>query len=489
LALVEGIQPRVLNLVELLNYFLLHRKEVVFRRTKHDLEKAKERAHILEGLHKCLANIDAVIKTIKNSANREEAQKNLMRRFKLTEIQANAILETKLSALAKLERKKIEDELKEIKIKIKELVAILKSPQKIKEVIKKELAQLKENFGDERKTRFHIHQVGEIAEEDLIPAEETIITLTQGGYIKRLNPATYKIQKRGGKGILGMKTIGEDIVEHFICANTHDNLLFFSDSGKVFQTPVYEIPEGQRVAKGRGLLNFLEISTQEKVLSLMPLSKKEKDSTKYLVICTKDGIIKKTAISEFENVRRSGLIAITLKKGDLLRKVSKTTGLDEIILVTKKGQSIRFKEKEIRPMGRVASGVKGIRPRKNDEVVGMDVIKMQISNGKLQIDKKRKDYLLVVTENGYGKRTDLKEYRLQGRGGTGIKTAKITSKTGSLVASRVLLGGEEDLIVISQKGQVIRTKISSIPILSRPTQGVRIMKLEEEDKVASATCI
>jgi len=489
LALVEGIQPRVLNLVELLNYFLLHRKEVVFRRTKHDLEKAKERAHILEGLHKCLANIDAVIKTIKNSANREEAQKNLMRRFKLTEIQANAILETKLSALAKLERKKIEDELKEIKIKIKELVAILKSPQKIKEVIKKELAQLKENFGDERKTRFHIHRVGEIAEEDLIPAEETIITLTQGGYIKRLNPATYKIQKRGGKGILGMKTIGEDIVEHFICANTHDNLLFFSDSGKVFQTPVYEIPEGQRVAKGRGLLNFLEISTQEKVLSLMPLSKKEKDSTKYLVICTKDGIIKKTAISEFENVRRSGLIAITLKKGDLLRKVSKTTGLDEIILVTKKGQSIRFKEKEIRPMGRVASGVKGIRPRKNDEVVGMDVIKMQISNGKLQIDKKRKDYLLVVTENGYGKRTDLKEYRLQGRGGTGIKTAKITSKTGSLVASRVLLGGEEDLIVISQKGQVIRTKISSIPILSRPTQGVRIMKLEEEDKVASATCI
>jgi len=489
LALVEGIQPRVLNLVELLNYFLLHRKEVVYLRTKYDLEKAKERAHILEGLHKCLANIDAVIKTIKNSANREEAQKNLMRRFKLTEIQANAILETKLSALAKLERKKIEDELKEIKIKIKELVAILKSPQKIKEVIKKELAQLKENFGDERKTRFHIHRVGEIAEEDLIPAEETIITLTQGGYIKRLNPATYKIQKRGGKGILGMKTIGEDIVEHFICANTHDNLLFFSDSGKVFQTPVYEIPEGQRVAKGRGLLNFLEISTQEKVLSLMPLSKKEKDSTKYLVICTKDGIIKKTAISEFENVRRSGLIAITLKKGDLLRKVSKTTGLDEIILVTKKGQSIRFKEKEIRPMGRVASGVKGIRPRKNDEVVGMDVIKMQISNGKLQIDKKRKDYLLVVTENGYGKRTDLKEYRLQGRGGTGIKTAKITSKTGSLVASRVLLGGEEDLIVISQKGQVIRTKISSIPILSRPTQGVRIMKLEEEDKVASATCI
>jgi len=482
LALVEGIQPRVLNLVELLNFFIEHRKEVVFRRTKYDLEKARERAHILEGLHKCLANIDAVIKTIKNSANREEAQKNLMRRFKLTEIQANAILETKLSALAKLERKKIEDELKEIKVKIRELADILRSPQKIREVIKKELSSLKENFGDARKTKVHVSKIGEIAEEDLIPQEETIITLTQGGYIKRLNPAAYRIQKRGGKGILGMRTIGEDIVEQFISANTHDNLLFFSDSGKVFQTPVYEIPEGQRVAKGRGLLNFLEISTQEKILSLLPLSKREKDSTKYLVICTKDGIIKKTAIAEFENVRRSGLIAITLKKGDLLRKVSKSSGEDEIILVTKRGQSVRFKEKEIRPMGRTAAGVRGIRLKGNDEVIGMDIV--ETKNEKL----KTKNYLLVVTEKGYGKRTDLKEYRLQGRGGTGIKTAKITSKTGDLVASRVLFGEEEDLIVISQRGQVIRTKISSIPILSRPTQGVRIMRLEE-DKVASATCI
>ena len=280
-----------------------------------------------------------------------------------------------------------------------------------------------------------------------------------------------------------MRTIGEDIVEQFISANTHDNLLFFSDSGKVFQTPVYEIPEGQRVAKGRGLLNFLEISTQEKILSLLPLSKREKDSTKYLVICTKDGIIKKTAIAEFENVRRSGLIAITLKKGDLLRKVSKSSGEDEIILVTKRGQSVRFKEKEIRPMGRTAAGVRGIRLKGNDEVIGMDIIQSQ----RLKV-KSQKSYLLVVTEKGYGKRTDLKEYRLQGRGGTGIKTAKITSKTGDLVASRVLFGEEEDLIVISQRGQVIRTKISSIPILSRPTQGVRIMRLEE-DKVASATCI
>jgi len=485
LALVDGIQPRILNLVEILNYFILHRKEVVFRRTKFDLEKAKERAHILEGLHKCLAQIDAVIKTIKNSASREDAQKNLMRTFRLTEIQANAILETKLSALAKLERKKIEDELKEMRLRIKELSAILKSPQKIKEVVKKELKTLKENFGDARKTKVHLQKVGEIAEEDLIPAEETIITLTQGGYIKRINPETYRLQKRGGKGMLGMKTVGEDVVEHFLSANTHDNLLFFTDLGKVFRIPVYEIPEGTRVAKGRGLLNFLELSPEEKVLSLFPLGKKDETlGIKYLVIVTKDGIIKKTALEEFENVRRSGLIAITLKKGDLLRCVQKTTGDSEIILVTKRGQAIRFKEKEIRPMGRSAAGIRGIRLKGGDEVIGMDAIKLKVKSEKLKVN----DYLLVVTENGYGKRTDLKEYRLQGRGGAGIKTAKTTSKTGQIINSKVLIN-EEDLIVISRKGQVIRTEIKSIPVLSRATQGVRIMKLEEGDKVASATCI
>jgi len=486
LALVEGIQPRVLNLVEFLDYFILHRKEVVFRRVKYDLEKAKERTHILEGLNKCLTNIDAVISEIKQSDSREDAQKNLMKRFKLTEIQANAILETKLSALAKLERKKIEEELKEQRAKIKEFTAILKSPQKIKEVIRKELAQLKENFGDERKTKVRLQQVGEISEKDLIPREETIITLTQGGYIKRINPQTYKLQKRGGKGILGMKTIGEDIVEHFISANTHDELLFFTDSGKVFKTPVYEIPEGQRVAKGRGLLNFLEISPEEKVLCVMSLSKEELE--KYLVMVTKNGIIKKTAIIEFENVRKSGLIAITLKKGDALKNVEKSTGEDEIILVTKLGQAIRFKEKEIRLMGRTAAGVRGIRLKKGDEVIGMDIIKnpkSKFQNPKIKVEKQ---YLLVVTENGYGKRTDLKEYRLQGRGGAGIKTAKITQKTGDLVASKVLTA-EEDLIVISQRGQVIRAAISTISKLSRATQGVKIMKLEEEDKVASATCI
>jgi len=484
LALVEGIQPRVLNLPEILTYFIQHRQEVVYRRTKYDLERAKERAHILEGLVKAITHIDAVIKTIKTSKDRQEAQQNLMKKFKLTEIQANAILEMRLSQLAKLERKKLEEELREIQIKIKELSAILKSPQKIKEVIKKEIRILKENFGDERKTKVFFQKIGEIAEEDLIPLEETIITLTQGGYIKRINPKTYKIQKRGGKGILGMKTLQDDIVEHFLTAKTHDELFFFTDSGKVFKTFVYEIPEGTRVARGRGLLNFLEIGSQEKILSLFSLGKEDKESDiRYLVMVTKNGIIKKTALEEFENIRKSGLIAIKLKKDDLLRGVAKSSGQDEILLLTKKGQAIRFKEKEIREMGRQTAGLRAIRLKKGDEVIGMDIIKSQISKVKTQ------NYLLVVTEQGYGKRTALKEYRLQKKGGAGIKTVKITEKTGNIITARILFGDEEDLIVISQQGQVIRTKISQIPKLSRMAQGVRIMKLEKKDRVASATCI
>ncbi len=493
LALVDGIQPRVLNLADLLNYYLIHRKEVVIRRAKYDLKKAEERAHILEGLYKCLKNIDAVIKTIKESANREEAKKNLMKQFKLSEIQANAILETKLSALAKLERKKIEEELEAIKKQIAGLMALLNSPAKIKEAIKKELLEVKEKFGDERKTKIHSQGVGDITEEDLVPQEETIVTLTQGGYVKRINPDVYKIQKKGGKGILGMKTMGDDTVEHFLSVNTHDNLLFFTDSGKVFRTPAYEIPEAARVAKGRGISNFLEISSEEKVLSILPIGKEEAGSeVNYLVMATKNGVIKRTALKDFDNVRKSGLIAISLKKGDLLRSVKKTVGEDDIILVTKKGQCIRFKEADIRSMGRTASGVHGIRLKGGDEVVGMDNI-TKISKSKLQISNKteggeNKEYLLVVMEHGYGKRTDIDEYRRQTRGGSGVKTANVTPKTGNLVFAKVV-ADEEDLIVISQKGQVIRTAIVSISKLSRATQGVRIMKLDDGGSVASATCL
>ena len=485
LALVGKIQPKTLSLADALEYFLEHRKIVVERRTKYELKKAKEREHILEGLHKCLAEIDEVIKVIKRSENREEALKNLMKRFKLTKIQANAILETKLSALAKLERKRIEEELKGLKEKIKEYDAILKSPKKIKEIVKQELNSAKKEFGDERRTKVYVQKVGEFAEEDLIPQEETIITLTRGGYIKRVNPSLYRKQRRGGKGFMGLKTVGDDIVEHFLSAQTHDKLFFFTDSGKVFQIPSYEIPEGSRVAKGRGLLNFLEISSDDRILTLFSLGdKNQKEDFNFLVMATKNGIIKKTSLDDFSNVRRSGLIAISLKKGDALRQVSKTSGNDEIVLVTKKGQSIRFKEKEIRAMGRTASGIRGIRLKKGDEVVGMDIIRLKKDDEK-QISKK---YLMVVMENGYGKRTELKEFKSQKRGGMGIKAAKINKKTGE-IASFKILKDEEDLIVISQSGHVIRTKIKSISKLGRATQGVRIMKMGGDDKIASAAFI
>jgi DNA gyrase subunit A len=483
LALVDGIQPKVLSLPDFLSYFLDHRKEVVTRRTKYKLEKAKDRAHILEGLAKCLSKIDDVIKTIKKSANRQDAHKNLMKKFKLTSRQAEAILETKLAALARLERKKVEDELKELKAEIKRLAAILKSPIKIKGVIKKELKQTKEEFADERRTKVNVQRVGEFTLEDLIPQERTLITLTQGGYIKRLKPSTYKRQRRGGKGILGMKTVGEDIVEHFFLANTHDSLLFFTDSGKVFEIPAYEIPESTRVAKGRGLLNFLELSSEEKVLAVFSLESDEKQlENKHLVMVTKNGIIKKTKLEKFKNVRRSGLKAISLKKGDVLRKVKATEGNNEVILVTQKGQSIRFHEKDVRSMGRAASGVMGIRLKKGDEVIGMEIVTSKPKKAKV------KEYLLVIMENGYGKRTDLREYKAQRRGGGGIKTANVTEKTGEIITSR-LLTDEKDLIVVSQKAQVIRTKISQISKLSRATQGVKIMKLDKEDKVASIICI
>jgi len=492
IALVDGIQPKILSLTDVLSCFITHHKEVVIRRTKYDLKKAKERAHILRGLSIALAKIDAVIRTIKSSENREVAKKKLMRRFKLTQIQANAILEIKLQTLVKMEREKIEAELVQKKKEIKELNAVLKSSRKVKQVMKKELTQIKEKFGDERKTKVFVKKVGEFTLEDLIPEQDTIITLTKDGYIKRVNPKVYKVQKRGGKGILGMQTMHDDIVSHFILANTHDSLLFFTDSGKVFSIPAYEIQKGKRVARGRSLVNFLDLSNEEKVLSLMTFGDKDKEENiKYLVMVTKNGIIKRTDLAEFENIRKSGLIAISLKKGDLLRKVAKTSGADEIILVTKKGQSIRFREIDIRAMGRNASGVRGIRLKKEDEVVGMEVIEARKKpepdnkKGKAKMQLR----LLVVTQSGYGKKTDLEEYSLQKRGGSGVKTANINSKTGNIVDARIIDGKEEDLIVISQQGQVIRTKIGSIPILSRATQGVRIMRLGEGDRVASATCI
>jgi len=363
-------------------------------------------------------------------------------------------------------------------------------------VIKTELAYLKAKFGDERRTKVFASPVGEFKEEDLIPEEDCIITLTEGGYIKRMNPKNYKAQLRGGKGVSGITTREEDEVKYLASVNTHDNLLFFTNTGRVFQTKSYEIPEASRVARGQAVVNFLELGPKEEVSALVALKENLKNKKKgevktaagigeenYLVMATKNGIIKKTAIGDFANVRRSGLIAIGLDKDDLLRWVKPSSGTDEIILVTAKGQSVRFKEKDARSMGRAAGGVRGLRLKKGDIVVGMDVISTKVKAGNA------KPELLVVMENGYGKKTELKQFKIQRRGGSGIKAAQVTPKTGQIVVAKILAGGEEDIIAISQHGQVIRTSLSSISLLGRATQGVRIIKLDEGDKVASVTCL
>lgn len=476
LALVDGIQPKILCLSEVLNLYLSHKKEVVLRRTKFDLERAKERSHILDGLMIALANIDEVIKIIKKSEDREDAKNNLIKRFKLTERQAIAILEMKLQNLAKLETTKIEKELKELKQKIKELNLILQNPKKLKELIKKELKEAQEKYQDKRRTRVIALKPGEIGQEELIPKAETIIILTREGFIKRMKPSLYKTQKRGGKGIMGLEINEEDMVEHFLIANTLSKLLFFTDSGKVFQCPVWEIPEMGRTAKGRGLLNFLEVSSIEKVLSLISYSKEDEKEQEYLVLVTRNGIIKKTELQTFQNVRKNGLTAIRLDKQDSLCAAKLINKDKEIILLTKKGKAIRFKEGDIRSMSRIAAGVKGIRLGKDDEVIGIDVIESQ-------------NYLLVITENGYGKRVKQSEFKVQRRGGSGVKAGNVTDKTGEIVFSKIIDKEQKELIVISKKGQVIRISIDSISIIGRIASGVRIMKLEKGDKVATAICL
>jgi len=476
LALVDGLQPKTLSLSEILILYLKHKEEVVLRRTKFDLERAKEKAHILEGLMIAIGNIDAVIKTIKNSESREKAKDNLIKKFKLTERQAIAILEMRLQNLAKLEREKIESELKELKKRIKELRLILEKPKELKKLIKKELQELKEKYQDKRKTRVVFSQPGEIGQEEIIQEAETLIILTQDGFIKRVKPSLYRTQQRGGRGVTSAGVSAEDVVSHFLIANTLDKLLFFTDSGKVFQSPVWEIPEMSRIAKGRGLINFLEITPHEKILTLIPF--KKEDEGKYLVLATKNGIIKKIELSALKNVRRNGLAVMKLTKDDLLAGAIIINKGDEIILLTKKGKTIRFKEREVRVMGRMASGIRAIKLTTDDKVVALDAICLK---------EKEKRYLLIITEKGYGKRTKIEEYRIQKRGGSGIKAARITEKTGEIIFSKIVKEEEGDLIIISQKGQLIRIPLNSISIVSRATSGVRLIKLGEGDKVASAT--
>ncbi|MFA6097263.1 MAG: DNA gyrase subunit A [Candidatus Paceibacterota bacterium] len=481
LALVEGIQPRVLNLKMVLEYFIKYREEVVRRRTQFELDRAKERAHILEGLSIALDHIDAIIKTIKKSPTKEEAHTALMKNFKLSDKQADAILEMKLQALAGLERKKIKDELEEKRLLIKNLEAILKSRAKVLGIIKTELAEIREKYSDERRTKVFRNAIGEFSQEDLIPSEDVIVTITKEGYIKRMSPQIYHVQHRGGKGVIGATMKEEDVVEHFFTTNTHNNLLFFTNMGRVFQTKAYDIPASTRTAKGQAIVNFLQLSQEEDVTAVVSLASKEE--IKFLVMATKNGIIKKTEIEEFSNVRRSGLIAINLKKGDELRWVKPSGGSDEITVVAFNGQSIRFKEKDIRSMGRNASGVNAMRLKPSVEVVSMDVIP----------SSKTKDtrYILTVTENGFGKMSDLKYYKVQRRSGSGIKTAIINNKTGKLIGAKEIEESavEKDLIIVSRKGQIIRIPISSIAKSGRATQGVRIMRLDPSDKIASITVI
>jgi len=495
LGLVDGLQPQVLSLKDILEQYIGYRKIVVTRRTQFDLTRAKEREHILEGLKEALDHIDAIITTIRKSPTKEEAHKNLKEKFKFSDAQATAILEMRLQALAGLERQKVEDELEEKRKLIRELEAILKDPKKVSEVIQRELVGIKEKYGDERRTKVFVSPVGEFKEEDLVPQEECIILLTQGGYVKRMNPKNYKAQKRGGKGMIGMTTREEDVVEHLATVTTHDNLLFFTNTGRVFQTKAFEIAEGSRVAKGQAIVNFLQLGPGERVTALVAIKDSLKNIKKggnggnvetednFLVMTTRNGIIKKTAIEDFINVRRSGLIAMNLNKGDELCWARATSGQDEIILVTAKGQSIRFKEKDVRPMGRSAAGVRGILLKKEDKVVGMEILpaRLRSQNAKME--------LLVLTENGYGKKTDVKQFKIQHRGGSGIKAGQVTAKTGKIVIAQILKPDEEELIAMSEKGQTIRTSLASISSLGRATQGVRIMKLEAGEKVATATCL
>ena len=489
LALRDGLKPDVMSIKDFLSVFIGHRETIVRRRATFDLNKAKERAHILEGLVLALDVIDKIIATIKKSADKEEAHKNLVKNFKLSGLQATAILEMRLQSLASLEREKIEDELKEKKKIIEELTLLLKSPAKIKKVIKDELNEVKEKFGDKRRTKLVSGGLKDFKAEDLIPQEEAIITMSEDGYIKRLAPNTFKVQKRGGSGIIGSDVEGEDVLTHFIRAKTHDNILFFTDKGVVFQTKVYEIPVGSRVAKGKSIQNFLEIPADSKVnavVSYETQAKKQgrkeaeeapKDESLALAMVTREGVIKKTVLADFTNVRRNGIIAIKLRTGDQLKWVKIVKPKDEIIICTSDGRSIHFKESDARAMGRTASGVRAINLKKEDEVSSFDVISPDV-----------KGMLLVVMANGFAKQTSIKEYKVQHRGGSGIATAKITDKTGELVSSHIVTN-ETELIAISAKGQIIRTEIKSIRETGRSAQGVRIMRLKPGDKVAATVCL
>ena len=476
-ALVDGV-PQTLSLKSLLSEFIDHRVVIVRRRTEFDLRKAKDREHILLGLKKALDHIDRVISVIRASKDTATAKLNLMKEFKFSDLQATAILEMKLQKLAGLERKNIELELKEKQELIKELESLLANPKKMLKVIEEELKDIKEKYKDDRRTRIVKGGVKAINEEDLIPEKESVLVFTKGGYVKRTDPSEYKNQKRGGVGVVDIETKEEDFVTMFVSANTHSDLLFFTNRGKAYQIKMYDIPEGKRATKGKSIMNFMALEGDEKVTSILPIDKETKKTIEHLMMVTKMGVTKKVSAESFKDVRRSGLIAIKLDKEDELEAVLAVVKGDDIMLATTLGQSIRFKESDVREMGRSAGGVRAIKLSKGDFVVGVD----RIPKGETALA------LLTLSSNGLGKKTNIKEYKTQNRGGSGIKTAKVTPKTGKLIVAKIV-GDENEIIAVSQKGQVIRVDLKSIPTSGRQTQGVTIMKLHAGDSIASIACL
>jgi DNA gyrase subunit A len=479
LALVDGIKPSVLTLKNILEEYLKHRQVVIKRRTEFELRKAKERLHILEGLLVALDSIDSVIETIKKSQSRDAAEKNLIAKFKLSKIQANAILEMRLSVLAKLESDKIKNEYEEIKKLISKLENILANPEQILKIIKDEILELKAKFDNVRRTKIVDQAIDNLEQEDLIPNERVIICFTNGNYVKRLPVDAYRAQLRGGKGVLGMATKEEDIVQHLLVANNHDTILYFTNKGRVFSSKAFEILQSSRQSKGQAVVNLLQIAPDETITGLIKLSDTSK--MKYLLMATKNGLVKKTPITAFSKVRKSGLIAIKLRKDDELKWVKPTSGENQIIIVSKKGQSIRFWEKDCRPMGRSTTGIRGIKLRAADSVVGMDIVHTS--------DKNQNCDLLIVTERGTGKRTALLHYPIQRRGGIGLRTARLSAKTGDIIQMQIVDAEDSDLVLISRKGQVIRLALKNAKRIGRSTCGVRLMKLKENDHIAAMTII
>ena len=468
LALVDG-QPKVLSLKEALYHYLEHQKVVITRRTKFELRKAEERAHILEGLRIALDHIDEIIAIIRGSRSGDEAKPQLMERFSLSDRQAQAILDMRLVRLSGLEREKIENEYQELMILISELKAILADESKVVEIIRTELAEIKERYSDTRRTEITMGGLEMIEDEDLIPRENSVITLTHNGYIKRLAANTYRSQKRGGRGVQGMNTNEDDFVEHLLFTSTHDTVLFFTSKGKVFRAKGYEIPEFGRTAKGLPIVNLINIEKEEKITAIISVDEFKEDA--YFIFTTKLGVTKRSSLEQFANIRTNGLIAVGLREDDELISVRLTDGTKQIIIGTHDGMLVRFQEEDIRLMGRTAAGVRGIKLREGDYVVGMEVVEPN-------------QEILVVTENGYGKRTNESEYRLQSRGGVGLKTVQVTDKNGPMCAVKVV-DGSEDIMLITNKGMLIRMDVNDVSVIGRSTQGVRLIRLSEEEHVAT----